>query len=179
MRAYGMKFKTSPMTEKKRLLICRHAKSSWLDDSLGDFDRPLSKRGERDAPEMGRRLMQRGIRPDLIMTSPAARALSTALHYAGQVGYPLDQLQRNPIQYAATVPVLIKMVQEIEPQVNTLFLVGHNPESTALANVLGGLVIDNIPTSGIVALEFPVVSWRELAANTGTLLFFDFPKKKE
>jgi phosphohistidine phosphatase len=172
-----MKFKTSPLAEKKRLLICRHAKSSWRDDSLNDFDRPLSKRGERDAPEMGRRLVERGIGPDLIMTSPAARALSTALHYA-RLGYPLDQLQCNPSQYAATVPGLIKLVQETGAEVNTLFLVGHNPESTALANVLGGLMIDNIPTSGIVALEFSLVSWRELAAGTGTLLFFDFPRQR-
>ena len=174
-----MKSKTVLKFEKKRLLICRHAKSSWLDTSLNDFDRPLNKRGERDAPEMGRRLLQRGVRPDLIMTSPAARALGTAVHYAGQLGYPLEQVQPNPILYTATVPVLIKIVQEMEPQVNTLLLVGHNPESTALANTLGGLAIDNIPTSGIVALEFAMLSWQELAAGMGTLLFFDFPKNQE
>jgi len=161
------------------LLICRHAKSSWLDTSINDFDRPLNKRGERYAPEMGRRLLQRGIRPDLIMTSPAARALGTAVHYAGQLGYPLEQVQPNPTLYTATVPVLIKTVQEMDPQVNTLLLVGHNPESTAFANALGGLAIDNIPTSGIVALEFAMVSWRGLAAGEGTLLFFDFPKNRE
>jgi phosphohistidine phosphatase len=172
-----MKFRTASISEKKRLLICRHAKSSWLETSLSDFERPLNKRGERDAPEMGRRLLQRGIRPDLILTSPAARALSTAIHYAGQLGYPLEQVQRNPLQYTATVPALIKIVQEIESQVNTLLLVGHNPESTSLANILGRLMIDNIPTCGIVALEFSIASWRELAEGKGVLLFFDFPKK--
>jgi phosphohistidine phosphatase len=174
-----MKSNTASPPEKKRLLICRHAKSSWLDASLDDFQRPLNKRGERDAPEMGRRLLQRGIRPDLIMTSPAVRALGTAVHYASELGYPLAQLQHNALQYAATVPVLIKVVQDVEQQVNTLLLVGHNPESTALANILGGLGIDNIPTSGIVALEFAMVSWRDLAAGKGELLFFDFPKKQE
>ena len=174
-----MKSKIASVSKKKRLLICRHAKSSWLETSLSDFERPLNKRGERDAPEMGRRLMEQGIRPDMILTSTAARALSTAIHYAGQLGYPPDQLQCNPILYSATVPVLIKIVQEIEPQVNTLFLVGHNPESTSLANTLGGLMIDNIPTCGIVALEFSMASWSELAADKGTLLFFDFPKKTE
>lgn len=166
---------TSP-AEQRLLLICRHAKSSWHDATLGDFDRPLNKRGQRDAPEMGRRLLRRGIRPDLIMASPAARAKATAVHYATQLGYPLARLQYNPIQYTATVPQLLGLVHTAATAVHTLLLVGHNPESTALANMLGGLAIDNIPTSGIVALEFALASWRELTAGAGTLLFFDYPK---
>lgn len=174
-----MKCKTNVASDVRRLLICRHAKSSWQDASLGDFDRPLNRRGERDAPEMGRRLAQRGICPDLIMTSPATRALKTALHYAAQLRYPDEQVRSNPTQYTATVPVLLRIVQETAPQVKTLLLVGHNPESTALANTLGGLAIDNIPTSGIVALEFALDSWQDLAAGKGVLLFFDYPKKQE
>lgn len=162
-----------------RLLICRHAKSSWQDASLSDFDRPLNKRGERDAPEMGRRLAHQGIRPDLIMTSPAARALATALHYARQLGIPPEQVQRNPAQYAASVPELIRLVRTVGPGMPTLMLVGHNPESTDLANELGGLRIDNIPTGGIVALAFSGRSWTDLAVGAGTLLFFDYPKKQE
>jgi phosphohistidine phosphatase len=158
-------------------LICRHAKSSWHEASLNDFDRPLNKRGERDAPEMGKRLLRRGIRPDLILSSPAARAKATATHYAEQLGYPLERLHYNPSQYAATVPVLIGLVQGVDPAVHTLLLVGHNPESTALANVLGGLAIDNIPTSGIVALEFALATWQEVTAGKGALLFFDCPKQ--
>jgi phosphohistidine phosphatase len=172
-----MKSSTTSRPKNKRILICRHAKSSWRDVDLNDFDRPLNKRGERDAPEMGRRLVEHGIRPDLIMTSPAQRALSTALHYAQALGYPSERIARNPRQYAATVPALIKELQAIDHRVATLMLVGHNPESTELANVLGGLAIDNIPTSGIVALEFATASWQELAAGKGVLLFFDFPKK--
>lgn len=171
-----MKSETVSQPNVMRLLICRHAKSSWQDTTLSDVERPLNKRGERDAPEMGKRLRQRGIRPDLIMTSPAARAKATATHYAAQLGYPLDQLHENPLLYAATVPSLIRLVQEVKPKIHTLLLVGHNPESTALANVLGGLAIDNIPTSGIVALEFRLASWQDLTSGTGTLLFFDFPK---
>jgi len=95
------------------------------------------------------------------------------------LGYPLDRLQRNPIQYTATVSVLIALLQAIDSNVNTVLLVGHNPESTALANALGGLTIDNIPTGGIVALEFALRTWPELKAGTGVLLFFDYPKKHE
>jgi len=162
-----------------RLLICRHAKSSWQDASLNDFDRPLSKRGERDAPEMGRRLARQGLKPDLIMTSPAARARATALLYAGQLGILPAQVQCNQAQYGASVPGLIALLRLVDPQVGSLMLVGHNPETTGLANVLGGLRIDNIPTSGIVALAFPGRTWATLAANTGTLLFFDYPKSQD
>ena len=174
-----MKSKTSLQPDSICLLICRHAKSSWQDASLSDFDRPLNKRGERDAPEMGRRLAKQGLRPDLIMTSPAARALATALHYARQLGIPAGQVRRNQVQYAASVPELIGLIRTVDPGVATLMLVGHNPESTSLANVLGGLRIENIPTSGIVALTFGRRTWAELEAGAGTLLFFDFPKQQE
>jgi phosphohistidine phosphatase len=126
---------------------------------------------------MGRRLAEHGIRPDLIITSTAARALATAVHYAAQLDYPPERLVLNPEQYTATVPKLIGMVQAVDSKVATLMLVGHNPESTGLANILGDLMIDNIPTCGIVGLTFTLNSWQEVTAGLGKLLFFDFPKK--
>ena len=161
-----------------RLLICRHAKSSWQDAGLRDFDRPLNKRGERNATEMGHRLAQHGVRPDLIMTSPAVRAFATALHYARQLGIPPEQVRRNPAQYDASVPELLGLIHTVDSSVGTLMLVGHNPESTDLANTLAGLSIENIPTCGIVALAFSRCAWMDLAAGSGTFLFFDYPKKQ-
>lgn len=171
-----MKSEIASKNAVRQLLICRHAKSSWQDGDLSDFARPLNKRGERDAPEMGRRLLLRGIQPDLILTSPATRAQSTAAHYAAQLGCAPGVLQLNPDQYAATASTLLTILQGLQPQMRTVLLVGHNPESTVLANALGGLAIDNIPTSGVVALEFALDSWRDLTVGKGTLLFFDFPK---
>ena len=110
------------------------------------------------------------------MTSPAVRAHTTAEIYASQLDYPLEKLQINPGQYAATVPSLLALLQTVAPQFATVMMVGHNPEFTALANVLSGLFIENIPTCGIVALEFPIASWQELGAGKGVLFFFDFPK---
>jgi phosphohistidine phosphatase len=173
-----MKSKNASLSDCKQLFICRHAKSSWSDATLSDFERPLNKRGERDAPEMGRRLAQRGIRPDLIMASPAVRALQTAHHYANQLACSPDRLLTNPLQYAATARQLIALLQETAPEVQTLILVGHNPESTELANILGGLNIDNIPTSGIVGLSLALSSWQKLAPGMGKLLFFDYPKQQ-
>ena len=162
--------------DRKRLLICRHAKSSWQEATLSDVERPLNKRGEKDAPEMGKRLAHRGIHPDLIMTSPAVRARTTAEIYAVQLNYRLDKLRINPDQYAATVPTLLALLRKVESRFTTVMIVGHNPECTALANLLGGLHLENIPTSGVVALEFSIASWQSLAPGNGALLFFDFPK---
>ena len=128
---------------------------------------------------MGRRLVRLGVRPDLIMTSPAVRALTTALHYARQIGIPHEQVRQNPAQYAASAQELIQLIRAVDSGVTTLMLVGHNPESTYLANELGGLSIDNIPTCGIVALAFSRRTWAELAAGSGALLFFDYPKRKD
>jgi len=171
-----MKYKISLPPDTIRLLICRHAKSGRQGVGLSDFDRPLNERGERDAPEMGRRLAQYGVRPDLIMTSPAERALATAFHYARQLGIPAGQVRQNPDQYAASVPELIGLIRTVDSGTTTLMLVGHNPESTGLANELGGLDIDNIPTSGIVALDFTGYTWADIKAGGGALLFFDYPK---
>jgi phosphohistidine phosphatase len=161
----------------KRLLICRHAKSSWNDPEMRDFDRPLNKRGKGDAPEMGRRLVTHGIHPDLICASPAVRALETACQYADQLGYPQAQIRFDPMQYSASVSLLLALIREMDSKVDTLMLVGHNPESTMLANFLSALAIENIPTSGIVALEFAVHSWQDVSPGSGSLLFFDYPKK--
>jgi len=162
--------------EHRLLLICRHAKSSWEGEVCRDIDRPLNKRGQRDAPEMGQRLKRRPLLPDLIITSPAVRALTTAELIAAQLGYPLAGVRINPAQYAATVPSLLAQLRLIEPQYTRVMIVGHNPEFTALANVLGGLAIDNLPTCGMVALALPLASWDHLAPGSGTLVFYDFPK---
>lgn len=162
----------------KRLLICRHAKSSWKEPKLRDFDRPLNKRGKGDAPEMGRRLAAQGVQPDLICSSPAVRAGETARQYAEKIGYPVEQIRFNPRLYEASVALLLALIHKVEPEVETLMVVGHNPESTLLANYLSGLTIGNIPTSGIVALTFAASSWQDIKASGGTLLFFDYPKKK-
>lgn len=168
---------TLPPEEGKLLLICRHAKSSWQDHALGDVDRPLNKRGQRDAPEMGRRLHQRGLRLDLIVASHAVRARTTAGLYADQLGYPQERIHIEPALYAATTKALLTLLRHMDPGFARVMIVGHNPEFTALANLLGSKVaIDNLPTGGIVALEFAVASWAELAAGTGRMLFFDFPK---
>lgn len=163
----------------KRLLLCRHAKSSWKDSTLADIDRPLNKRGKRDAPFMGKRLAGRGMHPDLIVSSPAKRALATAGKLAKEVQYPKKKITVIDEMYGASPGKLLAIVRGLDRNSSTVYLVGHNPETTIFANYLGRLDIANVPTSGIVALEFNVGSWEEIGGGTGGLLFFDFPRKED
>ena len=171
-----MKYANVLPPDRKQLVICRHAKSSWDDASLSDVERPLNKRGRRDAPEMGRRLAERGLLPDLILASHATRAWTTAEAYADRLGYPPDRIQVDPGLYTATAASLLALVRALEPRLGRILLVGHNPECTAFANMLGNLDLDNLPTGGIIALEFHTRSWQEILPGQGQLLFVDFPK---
>ena len=171
-----MKYANVLPPDRKQLFLCRHAKSSWDDASLSDVERPLNKRGRRDAPEMGRRLAERGLLPDLILASHATRAWTTAEAYADRLGYPPDRIQVDPGLYTATAASLLALVRSLEPRLGRVLLVGHNPECTAFANLLGELDIANVPTGGIVGLEFHTRAWQEVRPGAGQLLFFDFPK---
>jgi len=160
----------------KRLLICRHAKSSWSNRTLADKDRPLNKRGKHDAPMMGRRLHAQGIRADAVITSPAKRARKTARGIAREIAFPVDRIRVEEVLYGGSSSHLVEMLRMLENSVETVLIFGHNPDFTMLANLLGGLTIDNVPTCGIVALDFGFSAWKELAPGTGTLAFYDFPK---
>lgn len=161
----------------KRLYLIRHAKSSWNNPGLDDIDRPLNKRGKRDAPFMGARLKEHGVQPDLIYTSPAKRARKTAKSIADCVGYPLERIESHPGIYSSELKRLLVLVQGTQDPVNELFLVGHNYVLTDFAEYLTGEVLGNIPTCGIVGVAFAIDSWQEVAGGRGDMLFFDYPKK--
>jgi phosphohistidine phosphatase len=163
----------------KRLYLIRHAKSSWAEPGLRDFDRPLNDRGKLDAPFMGKKLAKDGILPDLILASPAKRTRKTAQRIAEAVGYPQTDILYDQAIYEAEVPSLLQVLASVPDDINELFLVGHNYAITDLAEYLTGQPIGNIPTCGIVLVEFHNESWRELQAGSGRMLFFDFPKKHD
>jgi phosphohistidine phosphatase len=160
----------------KQLLICRHAKSSWKDTSLADFDRPLNKRGKRDAPRMGKMLASNKIEPDLIVSSPAKRARQTATILAKELEFPKKKLSYMEAIYEASPEVLIDCIRSFDDRFDQAIIVGHNSGFTILANLLGNLQIPNVPTCGIVALDFAVRSWKEVKKKEGELLFFYYPK---
>ena len=160
----------------KELILIRHAKSSWKDSSLDDRERPLNKRGERDAPEMGARLARRKHKPNLIVSSPAVRALETARITARKLGYPRKDIAVEDRLYGAGVAELLDVIRNTDESVTTLMLFGHNPGLTELANHLGPRPIPNLPTCGVLHLRFETETWSVVGYARGDELLFDFPK---
>lgn len=162
----------------KTLTILRHAKSSWKDSTLADHDRPLNKRGERDAPVMAERIQQSGIRPSLILSSPAVRAWTTAKLIAKEISYPTEFLQRDERLYHAGVRKIIDVLAAQDVDFNSIMIVGHNPGLTDFANYLMPGLTDNIPTCGIVSMTIDTDDWNLKETRKVELAAYDFPKKK-
>lgn len=160
----------------KTLFLIRHAKSSWDDASLSDFERPLNERGYRDAPIMAKVLKEKGFIPDLILSSPAHRAKTTAQFMIEGLHLSTDCLVLSTMIYEASFEHLFQIINGIDDQYNTVFLVGHNPSFTYLAENLGDSSIGNLPTCGIVGLNFELDSWKHVSSGLGTQFYFDYPK---
>ena len=162
----------------KTLTLVRHAKSSWHDTNLSDRERPLNKRGLRDAPIMGRRAVEAGIRPSLIISSPAVRAWTTAKVFATELGYPVEFLQREDDIYLASLDRLLEVVASQDAGFNNLMVFGHNPGLTDFANYLSPGLTNNLPTAGIVSVEFDRDDWMLFEKPAIELLVYDYPKKQ-
>jgi phosphohistidine phosphatase len=162
----------------KTLTLVRHAKSSWHDTNLSDRERPLNKRGLRDAPIMGRRAVEAGIRPSLIISSPAVRAWTTAKVFATELGYPVEFLQREDDIYLASLDRLLEVVASQDAGFNNLMVFGHNPGLTDFANYLSPGLTNNLPTAGIVSVEFDRDDWLLFERPKTELLVYDYPKKQ-
>ncbi len=165
------------MPHEKVLFLVRHAKSSWKDPSLADRDRPLNRRGQRDAPCMGKRLAARAIRPELIVSSPAVRALTTAVAIAEELGYGRPDVVGEERIYGAGTLGLVEVIRHFDNTVDCVMLVGHNPALTELVNYLAECDIENVPTCGTAVLSFDVDKWTDVGKLRGNLLDFDYPKR--
>ncbi len=160
----------------KTLILMRHAKSSWDFADLSDHDRPLNKRGRNDAPLMGRELLSREVQPDLIVSSSAVRAITTATLVAHELEYDLNQIKIDSNIYGADCPQLVQIIKAMPEDVDTLLLVGHNPTHTEVANALSPEHVADIPTAGVVSLSFDTSDWADISKDNATLHYFDFPK---
>ena len=161
----------------KRLTLVRHAKSDWSLPGQNDWDRPLNKRGQRDAPEMARRLRSRRLKPDLILSSPAVRAVTTASVMARELKVPAARLVQDERLYLAGPADLLAVVRELGGEARHLMVFGHNPGMTEFANRLSaGDQIDNLPTCGVFTAEFDVQDWSGLDWGGGQEAEFDYPK---
>lgn len=162
----------------KKLYLIRHAKSSWSDPELDDFIRPLAKRGKKDIVLMADRLVGAGILPEMIAASPAKRAKKTAQYLAKRIGCGKKNISYYPDLYLGALSYHLQLLDLLLHQVDILFLVGHNNSITELAEYLSGRSIGNVPTCGIVALEYQEAVDLTVAGR-GHMLFFDFPKNSQ
>ncbi len=160
-------------TPQKILYLVRHAKSSWSDSSLTDRERPLNKRGRRSAPDMGQRMAAKGHRPDLIVSSPANRAITTARNIAKELGYDESYIVTDEALYFGSMQAVL---EGLDDRYNKVMVVGHNPTMTYHMNTLANTSVDNMPTCAIAVIGFDIASWADLYSAGGELLDYDFPK---
>ena len=163
----------------RRLTLVRHAKSDWSLPGQNDWDRPLNRRGQRDAPEMARRLRSRRLKPDLILASPAVRALTTATVMARELKVPAAHVLQDERLYLAAPPDMLAVIRELGGTARHLMVFGHNPGVTDCANRLSaGDQIDNLPTCGVFTATFDIPAWSELDWGGGNEAEFDYPKNQ-
>ena len=160
----------------KTLFLIRHAKSSWDNAALPDKERPLNDRGRRDAPKMGERLAKRDVKPDLILSSPAVRALSTAEIIAEKLDYRRKDIVVTERLYAAEVDDLLDVIRQLGDELKCVMLFGHNPEFTELAHRLSG-EIAHMPTCAIAEFTFDAKSWSGIDSIKPAQILLDYPKK--
>ena len=159
----------------KTLYLARHAKSSWKHPELSDIERPLNKRGKRDAPYIGNLLKEKGVKLELLISSPAVRARKTAVVIAELIDYPKSEILIDDNIYESSSSELINIIKGFDDKYNSVMMFGHNPGFTMLNNYLTDSFIDNIPTCGVVGIRFNS-SWKKIDSDSGKAFFFIYPK---
>lgn len=147
----------------KTLYLVRHAKASRDDPALPDRERPLDERGLHDAAKMGKRLAKHHAKPDLIVSSPALRALKTAQLVAGEIGYPRKHVLVEDLLYAARVADLLAVIHDTDAKIDRLMLCGHNPEFSELASRLAGEQVE-LSTCAVAVFVYDGKSWADVGA---------------
>lgn len=163
----------------KHILLLRHAKSSWEDSSLDDFDRPLAKRGLKDAPRMGAFAQQTGYVPDLIISSPAERAKQTTRLFRKSAGIEKQEIQWEEDFYYGSCFDYLRVLQKCDDNRETVMLVGHNPKMEEMVSLLcsdSKNYIARMPTAALVCFEHPAVKWSEVREGTARIKWMIIPK---
>ena len=161
----------------KSLHIVRHGKSSWDFEDISDIDRPLSPRGINNAYLMAKKLSERKVVPDLFLTSPANRALYTSIIFARILKFPYEKIIIEDNIYMGYNEDLIDLIRNQKDSLSHIFIFGHNPAFTSLANHLMDHYLDNIPTAGVVSLSYNIDSWEKIGKVKPEKDFFDYPKR--
>jgi len=160
----------------KKIVFVRHAKSSW-EYEVSDIDRPLKLRGIEDAYLISSELKKQNFVPDIIATSPANRAMHTAIIFLRQLGIDPKTLQIDAGLYDFEGSSLIAKIKETPDTANSIMLFGHNYAMTSVVNMLGNKFIDNVTTAGVVVINFASSNWKDIPSNKGETELVLFPKQ--
>lgn len=161
----------------KTLLLVRHAKSSWSDPTLPDRIRPLAGRGKHDVVKMGSRLANRGVKPDLLVTSPAVRTVETAKAIGKELEYKHRNIAVNDRLYACQPDDILEVVNGFDDGLSYVMLVGHNPELTDFVHLFTDSVA-YMPTCAMLELQFDVDAWVDISRENLHRALYDFPKNE-
>lgn len=161
----------------KTLFLFRHAKSSWDYPELSDYERPLNKRGFRSIEVMSQRLINRKIIFDKVYSSPALRAAYTARSIAQNLGFNLNEIIYTERLYDSSVRDIRDVLFQNEAEINSIAIFSHNPTLTSFAGNYLKNFYENIPTLGLLEIEFSCENWSDINENNSKLILFDYPKK--
>jgi phosphohistidine phosphatase len=161
----------------KELIFVRHAKSDWGNETLQDIDRHLNERGYSDAYFMSEWFVKNHDKPQLIVTSTAVRAISTALIFARTAGFSMESFKAEEKIYEASVNDILEVIAAQDNGAESMMLFGHNPGFTNICNELAEeMFFENVPTCGVVSLTFETDIWSGVTPGTGRLKYYKFPK---
>src|SRR5665647_1110373 len=163
----------------KTLLLIRHAKSSWNNVILPDFERPLNERGKYDAPLMAKQIKEKKIEIDAFVSSPAKRAKKTAEIFMDEFDTNEKKLILIPSLYEATSEKFYDAIENLKDNNDTVALFAHNPGITDFINSLECSPVYNMPTCAVYALEIKIKHWKDFKEAKKKFLFFDSPKNDE
>lgn len=161
---------------KRELILIRHTKSSWADLNMHDFDRPLKKDRADDARNMASKLKDLKLQPDLIICSPALRTKQTAEYFCDKLKYDYDKIFFEERIYESSAEEYTQVIRETDSKIKTLILIGHNPSITDFANQFLENKIEEVPTTGVVWLEFENTDWEIYKTTRCKLKYFLTPK---
>ena len=163
--------------EVREVCFVRHAKSNWDHPGLRDFDRPLDERGLKDAPMMARKMKELDLVPDLIVTSGAKRARKTAEFFKKEFSLPDSHFMVTDDLYEASAEEVYTVLRSLPDSARFVYVFGHNPTFTWVANSIAGVHIDNVPTCGIVHAQVMINSWKKFKPEHAGFIGFHYPKQ--
>jgi len=164
------------MLMKRELILIRHTKSSWADLGMRDFDRPLKKDRTEDAKNIAKHLKELGVKPDLILCSPALRTKQTVEFFCDKLNCDYNRIEFDMRLYESSAEDYTQVVREVNEEIKTLVVVGHNPSITDFANQFLQSKIIEVPTTGVICLEFECDNWEIYRATPCKLKYFLTPK---